>query len=380
MYTTSWEDNMEHHNGYRQIYEELRRRIENGTYKPGDLLPPERLLQEEWNVERTTIRRALTLLVRDGLILKRAGIGSVVTSSMPFSHSEQAVPQHDNSSQLLGMVVANGGGRSAKALRTHNFIGPVSNAFSYLGLEQGFQVFTTVTTYPTADIGLLDLLKACRGIIWADNVPQKMLEEARRRQIPSVLMSQRLRGFRSVVIDNEDGMRQIVAHLHGLGHRNIAYIGGDSMFYNSIERRKAFIAAMNACGLPAREELISTFGWSEQEAARMAEIILMKHPEVTAICAANDRMADAVIRTLRARGTRIPEDISVTGFGAADFSALLPIPPTTIKTDYMHFARELFNALLLEMENPWQNPSTVFVETELLPRASTGSVSPYALR
>ena len=112
----------------------------------------------------------------------------------------------------------------------------------------------------------------------------------------------------------------------------------------------------------------------------MAEIILMKHPEVTAICAANDRMADAVIRTLRARGTRIPEDISVTGFGAADFSALLPIPPTTIKTDYMHFARELFNALLLEMEYPWQNPSTVFVETELLPRASTGSVSPYALR
>ena len=193
-------------------------------------------------------------------------------------------------------------------------------------------------------------------------------------------MSQRLRGFRSVVIDNEDGMMQIVSHLHGLGHRNIAYIGGDSMFYNSIERRKAFIAAMNSCGLPVREELISTFGWSEQEAARMAEVILMKHPEVTAICAVNDRMADTVIRTLRARGIRIPEDISVTGFGFADFSAPLSVPLTTVKIDHTHFARELLNALLLEIETPWQNPSTVFVETELICRSSTGIASLHSPR
>ncbi len=160
----------------------------------------------------------------------------------------------------------------------------------------------------------------------------------------------------------------------------IAYIGGDSMFYKSIERRKAFVSAMNAYGLPIREELISTFGWSELEASRMAEIILMKHPEVTAICAANDKMADAVIRTLRAKGTRIPEDISVTGFGCADSSALLPVPLTTVKIDYTHFARELLHALMLEMENPWQNPSTIFVETELTVRSSTGMVSLHAPR
>ena len=60
------------------IYESLRREIETGVYPTGVLLPSESKLSRRYHVQRDTVRRALTLLVRDGLIVKRRGLGSYV--------------------------------------------------------------------------------------------------------------------------------------------------------------------------------------------------------------------------------------------------------------------------------------------------------------
>ena len=63
------------------IYETLRRGIEAGLYPPGTRLPSESQMCSAYHVQRDTVRRALTLLVRDGLIVKRAGVGSFVSPS-----------------------------------------------------------------------------------------------------------------------------------------------------------------------------------------------------------------------------------------------------------------------------------------------------------
>ena len=53
---------MEKKNGYRQIADELRSEIMSGSLEAGKRLLPERELCGRWNVERTTLRRALALL------------------------------------------------------------------------------------------------------------------------------------------------------------------------------------------------------------------------------------------------------------------------------------------------------------------------------
>ena len=64
----------------RRVYLQLRDEIANGRVRDGDILPGESRMAEVYGVSRVTVRRALGALVSDGVIEKRVGSGSVVTS------------------------------------------------------------------------------------------------------------------------------------------------------------------------------------------------------------------------------------------------------------------------------------------------------------
>lgn len=63
---------------YRKLYELLRKHIVNGVYLEGDLLPSENELCAVHEMTRPTVRHALETLVKDGLIMKKQGKGSIV--------------------------------------------------------------------------------------------------------------------------------------------------------------------------------------------------------------------------------------------------------------------------------------------------------------
>ena len=72
---------------YRQIAEELRRRIESGELPPGSQLPTELELREMFdNASRNTVRDAIRSLVTRGLVVTRPGHGTFVVERMvPFA-------------------------------------------------------------------------------------------------------------------------------------------------------------------------------------------------------------------------------------------------------------------------------------------------------
>ncbi|MDD2381885.1 MAG: GntR family transcriptional regulator, partial [Mariniphaga sp.] len=63
---------------YRKLYEILRKHILTGIYEEGSLLPSENELCTIHGITRPTVRQALDSLVKDGLILKKQGKGSIV--------------------------------------------------------------------------------------------------------------------------------------------------------------------------------------------------------------------------------------------------------------------------------------------------------------
>ncbi|MGN0871213.1 MAG: GntR family transcriptional regulator [Victivallales bacterium] len=63
---------------FRDIAKELERRIEDGTYCTGQLLPSESALIREFGVSRITIRQAVKLLAADGLVKKERGHGTTI--------------------------------------------------------------------------------------------------------------------------------------------------------------------------------------------------------------------------------------------------------------------------------------------------------------
>ena len=65
---------------YKEMYETLKKRIIRKEYAIGELLPPEPELEKEFSVSRTTVRRAIAMLVQDGYITVKQGFGTQVVS------------------------------------------------------------------------------------------------------------------------------------------------------------------------------------------------------------------------------------------------------------------------------------------------------------
>lgn len=68
---------------YEQIVDQVEARILNGELKPGDKLPTERELAEQFGVSRTAVREAVKALIQAGLIEAHPGRGTFVTSRVP---------------------------------------------------------------------------------------------------------------------------------------------------------------------------------------------------------------------------------------------------------------------------------------------------------
>ena len=64
---------------YIQLSQTIRRRIMEGQYQPGDLIPMAKELEKAFGVSDITIRKALDILVLDGIIVRRRGFGTLVT-------------------------------------------------------------------------------------------------------------------------------------------------------------------------------------------------------------------------------------------------------------------------------------------------------------
>lgn len=65
---------------YMRVYEGIRKWITNKTYDVDDVLPAEPELEKHFGVSRTTVRRAIEMLVREGYLSVRQGSGTRVTS------------------------------------------------------------------------------------------------------------------------------------------------------------------------------------------------------------------------------------------------------------------------------------------------------------
>lgn len=68
---------------YRQLAAVLRDRIQSGTLSPGQRVPSEKDLHDEFGLARETVRRALAIIRDEGLIVIRHGHGTFVAEAPP---------------------------------------------------------------------------------------------------------------------------------------------------------------------------------------------------------------------------------------------------------------------------------------------------------
>ena len=131
---------------------------------------------------------------------------------------------------------------------------------------------------------------------------------------PVVLLDMLHKGGPDMVTsDNIDGMRQSVAHLVKLGHTAIGFIGTltQPSYY---ERYLGFLGAMAEAGLPVRREFVVDTPGGVAETTRLVEPVLARAERPTALVTTSDYYAIAAMEAARAKGIKVPRDLSVIGF------------------------------------------------------------------
>lgn len=85
-----------------QVADTLRERIASGAMAPGTQLPSEPKLAEAFKVSRNTVREAIRLLLADGLLVARRGIGTFVRAGAPHAWPvETGIEALDSTTEML---------------------------------------------------------------------------------------------------------------------------------------------------------------------------------------------------------------------------------------------------------------------------------------
>lgn len=116
-------------------------------------------------------------------------------------------------------------------------------------------------------------------------------------------------------IDDQAAIAESTRHLIDLGHRRIAYIGGNEDLSTGAARRRGYLQTFRDVGLDPDPRLIR-IGTPRGGFGREAmEQLLAQTPEPTAVVTAGSRITLGVLETIERHGIAVPEDLSLVGFG-----------------------------------------------------------------
>ena len=250
--------------------------------------------------------------------------------------------------------------------------------------EQGFYVKIIRSYGPNA---ITDLVKRCvsqrlAGAICL-NFSEPSLEQLQhsfdRYGIPMAMLASSFEHpwANRVISDDAMGVRQVIDHLVGLGHRHIAHICGVAYSGSMALRRKGFEQAMTDHGLGPPDQLPllihHTKDMDEVEAATR-DMLADASNRPTAIFCATDSMAMVVTRTARSMGLRLPEDLSIVGFANLDIAKLADPPLTTIAQPFNEMGQTIIKQLMPmieKLDSEVLTPSCHTLPTQLIIRQST---------
>lgn len=355
---------------------QLKARIDAGSFAPGNPLPPEAKLAAQFGVNRLTLRKAVSLLASEGVLLRRAGSGTFVQASA--RHGAQA-----GSVLYVGATSEHFYQNFHEALCAHAHRS-----------GKGVTAFTPTGT-DGALLQLSQLSRSHRRMIcttghW-DKINGAVPSDVRVTLVTGAESLARMPGGNRpmfvVSTDTYRAAKLAVEHLARLGHRRVGYLDagyaqGDDPLVGAIpadrEPYLGFRSGVQECKLTA----VCALGIPHILLTGDAIDVQLVHERYfrhnldqlealpdAFVCMGDFRVA-ALLRVLRERGVRVPQDMSLVGIGNTPWADMLDPPLTSVCLGETEMARM---ALLLNDEPDPVRTRVFRVDPELVERGSTAA-------
>ncbi|OGV35899.1 MAG: hypothetical protein A2020_07535 [Lentisphaerae bacterium GWF2_45_14] len=300
---------------YQRIYSELKKKIISGSYGNGEAFPSERVLKDEFNVSHLTVRKSLANLVKDGLIERKSGAGTIVTFNGNFHLVGGRLPR---TVKFLSIIVEEANDFFSKILnvvesecRKQNIVVTFHSHFRDETLmRKQFERACRID-----DDSLLLLFPVNSACSWLGN------HDARDR---TIIVDEYIKSLDApqIISDDETGMYNVVKYLSDLGHNVIGHISSESKT-TGLNRIKGYRKAVRELGLKDSSSLMENGSFLVEQSAFAFRKLLRANPDCTACACANDHAALGAMEVLRTMNLVPGRDFSVTGYGNFDISEAL---------------------------------------------------------
>jgi GntR family transcriptional regulator, arabinose operon transcriptional repressor len=356
---------------YRQVFDTIEESIHSGRYEPGQKLPSEAHLVNEFGTSRITVIRALRELQQRGLIHRRAGSGSYVSDGVASSES-----------LLFGLLIPN--------LVETEIFGPICQGMAESSQRRKHALLWGDTA-PSLEDKEIQTLNLCRqyvakkvaGVFFApleqtpenDRINEAAVAVLNEAGIPIVLLD---RGYlpypqRSpydlVSIDHRRAGFLATEHLLKLGCERIAFVAYAHSASTVDARIAGYREAFFVAGATFEPSLVQRL--SGNDVSDLGRIVERLKPQ--AIVCANDRTAGKVMHTLIERGYRIPRDMRIVGIDDVQYANLLPVPLTTVHQPCREIGVAAVAAMLERIASPDAPTRDILLDCRLVVRESCGS-------
>jgi LacI family transcriptional regulator len=203
---------------------------------------------------------------------------------------------------------------------------------------------------------------------------RQLLAEIAASGTPLVLVNRSLEdgSVPAVTVNDRQGIRLAVEHVAALGHQRIAHVAGPQNTSTGHRRYLGFLEAMRSAGLEVPEQHVRFGRWfTEEEGVRACAELFDEAKDITALVAANDRLAIGCYDALELRDLRCPEDVSIVGFNDMPFVDRLRPPLSSVRVPQREIGTVAADLLLQRLGDGSQTAREILLEPTLIIRGST---------
>lgn len=317
--------------------------------------------------ERAGVSRQLVSLVMRGLPGPSEASRQLVleaASALDFRANGPARLLRQKRTRQLGMMFA----------ASNSFELRVVERLLERAADEGFHVVVAPTSpRRTTEVVVSELLEQRVEAIACYN-PDPNSPALRRalETMPVAWLGERTREARADVVrsDDDEGLRLLVEHLAGLGHRQIAYAGGLGGTVGA-DRADCYRGAMRAAGLAELIDVVEV-GFGEEDGAVAAGQLLRRLAPPTAVIGCSDHCGAGLRAAFALAGVDVPGRVSVTGYDDSDVARFSFTSLTTVRQDVELTVEATLESLLRRIADPSLLPREVATTATLVVRSSTG--------
>ena len=336
---------------YIDLSLKLKEFIRSRKMRDGERLLPEKKLAKIFQVNHLTLRKALAALEEEGLLHKIASKGNFIGKS----------PQKTAKSNLIGLLIPE---------KDPFFFDIIIALEKHLSLFNCGLVLQVSQRIPAREAEILKYF-AARGVDGIIAVPSRECADLYRQlKTPTVFFDNMIDGVQIPYVLNDDFQAavDVIEYLLSMGHRRIAYIGGEGN-HSSTQRCRGYLATLKKHKIPINDEYIYSHEYSREWGYSAGEKLLALPETPTAIFCGNDSIASGLLRYLMNCGIKCPEQISVIGCCNAPFSEDIGL--STVDQDTGNLAKMLWQTLQSTISGTPASP-VVLMPSRLIIRRTTG--------